>query len=1426
MHIASFCEGEVSFADRSKSRRLQVLVDTGATSANYISKTCLDEMRNSLEQGKVKPIKGVVTLGDSQTKIQIEEAVYLNVGLFDPEQEKHMADCVFQVMETGHDLVIGLPTIMRSFIPLLVSLLENGKKYLPTKPSEHSLFQSICSQGNKETINADELDMIKDSIERLDHILSMQAAISNDREKREKYLHPKEQYKLDQMCKQRNPKSELMKDLQRKLPNVDYVLRESSSFNSTILIDGEKPSEDMIPAWSKETEIAEELEGLYEPIQMQDAFNMLSKPRDERIEEYKKLLPEKISSQCSPRLIELLMAEEIIEIFVPTEWTGMNFDPLELDFLDSLTENFRTANNARHVNPRLMEHAYKEFRRLMGYMYQYSTSPIASPLHIAPKATPPYIRFCGDYTQLNNFIRCHHGYTPMIKHLITKIYGYKVFAEIDLTNAFHQIRIGDKTSAKLSIQTPWGQVQPKFMPEGVAPASIYLQDKMREIFHDMPTVIYMWDNILVLGEDQENLVDNLIPFFQRCKEYNLKLKMAKSTFGFEQVSFFGYDVRHNSYCLGEDRKETLRNIKFPTSLKGMQSFLGMAVFFNTHVPGYANIVAPLYDMTKKNFDWNNMNDQTRSKYIEVFNHAKSTILDAQNLYYPDYSLRWRLQTDACNTGYGGVLLQMRPQKDGSELPEPIAYISKKFSTRAAEWDTHKQESYAIYYCVKKLSYLLRGKYFELETDHRNLQWMEKSEDPVIIRIRAYLQTFIKVIRHISAAKNKVADYLSREDFTVNHLSYMLNNMLTTRNYPQTNPEERVGLSCNSDWRKVGGIEPQSVYSPTDLKSVPHTNEDQLYSSEPTHQENATNKADVRIQEAFKTVHNGRIGHGGAARTWKLLNTHYPGHQIPFKLVQEFVTTCPICIKTRIKAANTIPPMYRTIKTRSKAIGIDHTSVTPADTSEGYDHLTVIVDLVTGMTRMYPRRELTAEGTAECVIDFVITYGLYTEWHTDPGSDFMSEVMRLVTKYLGLETHVVSLVDRHESNGVERVIREVLRHLSALVNEERTRSRWARKTTIKCIEFILNNSQLSEKGNYTAYTLMYGTGNGASDILESILKGEANQAWPQLLKDLDEEIRYVQEVSWKYQQKLIEERKEGNQSKNKYAKGDLILHVPQKYIKHDKLNPKHTGPYKVSNHSKNDISCVHLADPTIAKEFHVSEVALWVGTELEAEEAARWDSDVYVVTKVLGHRGNIYVKTHMEFLLEYKDGEKVWMPYGKRKDMIDSTLEALQIYCVHTPELYTFCMNDRVARRYIRENMRKLDEIDIKMGNIFYLDIRWYSWVKDGSERNTWFQDLALPNKDVTIYVSKCEAGAKVNGGKQVRIYDTTLGDELLFNSYDLLRFAYRKEVGNCVLVDQEMVDRYNMNNLQNVSKLGENDLEEDDDKYYETVIQMEVSHLK
>ena len=53
-----------------------------------------------------------------------------------------------------------------------------------------------------------------------------------------------------------------------------------------------------------------------------------------------------------------------------------------------------------------MENAKAEFTRLKNYIYADSNSPIASPLVIAPKATTPFIRLCGNYRKINKYIKC------------------------------------------------------------------------------------------------------------------------------------------------------------------------------------------------------------------------------------------------------------------------------------------------------------------------------------------------------------------------------------------------------------------------------------------------------------------------------------------------------------------------------------------------------------------------------------------------------------------------------------------------------------------------------------------------------------------------------------------------------------------------------------------------------------------------------------------------------------------------------------------------------------------------------------------------------------------------------------------------------------------------------------------------------------
>ena len=69
-------------------------------------------------------------------------------------------------------------------------------------------------------------------------------------------------------------------------------------------------------------------------------------------------------------------------------------------------KDFRSSCRARPINPKLYQAVKDEFQRLRGYFYVPSDSKVVSPLVIAPKATPPYVRFCGDYVKVNTMIDC------------------------------------------------------------------------------------------------------------------------------------------------------------------------------------------------------------------------------------------------------------------------------------------------------------------------------------------------------------------------------------------------------------------------------------------------------------------------------------------------------------------------------------------------------------------------------------------------------------------------------------------------------------------------------------------------------------------------------------------------------------------------------------------------------------------------------------------------------------------------------------------------------------------------------------------------------------------------------------------------------------------------------------------------------------
>jgi hypothetical protein len=263
------------------------------------------------------------------------------------------------------------------------------------------------------------------------------------------------------------------------------------------------------------------------------------------------------STQVAPEFSAAAPVYELLNnklsVFCPSDWTGISgIDPIEFEWTDDCPTEYRP--KLRIVNSKLWEAAEKEVKRLQTYLWVPSTSNIASPLVIASKATDPWIRNCIDLTYMNKFMKLPAFPMKHVLQNLNKIRGFKYFLDLDLTNGYHQLKLGPKTSEKLSVITWWGLFRPLFMPEGAKPAAQIFQHVMNDVFKGFEEfLIVIMDNVLVLCHDYQDAYHKLELVLNRCLERNVKLKFSKSWLGFSKVNFYGYVCEGNSYRLSDER---------------------------------------------------------------------------------------------------------------------------------------------------------------------------------------------------------------------------------------------------------------------------------------------------------------------------------------------------------------------------------------------------------------------------------------------------------------------------------------------------------------------------------------------------------------------------------------------------------------------------------------------------------------------------------------------------------------------------------------------------------------------------------------------------------------------------------------------------------------------------------------------------------
>ena len=171
-------------------------------------------------------------------------------------------------------------------------------------------------------------------------------------------------------------------------------------------------------------------------------------------------------------------------------------DPIHLNVDKDMPKERKI--NSRSIPFSMLENYTKELNRLQTYLYTESKSPIVSAMVPAEKKTAPFVRLCGDYRWVNKYLLLEHAYMPDVREQLSRLKGFNYYVELDLTNSFHQFPLDRESSELLSLLTVNGALRPKFMPEGIKPASSILQNQMVKMFKEFSDfVIVIFDNIVI-----------------------------------------------------------------------------------------------------------------------------------------------------------------------------------------------------------------------------------------------------------------------------------------------------------------------------------------------------------------------------------------------------------------------------------------------------------------------------------------------------------------------------------------------------------------------------------------------------------------------------------------------------------------------------------------------------------------------------------------------------------------------------------------------------------------------------------------------------------------------------------------------------------------------------------------------------------------
>ena len=347
-----------------------------------------------------------------------------------------------------------------------------------------------------------------------------------------------------------------------------------------------------------------------------------------------------------------------------------------------------------------------------------------APVVMVPKKDGTY-RFCVDYRGINAVTKKDVYPLPRIDDCLDRLAGMKWFTVLDAKAGYWQLRVDPNSRDKTAFMTKHGLYRFIGMPFGLtnAPASFQrLMDALLAGLTWQECLVFI-DDILIFAPTLPELIVRLRSVLMRLRG-KIKLGGKKCQLFRRQLEYLGHDISEKGVATTGRIVEAVKKFEAPTTVKGIQSFMGLCNFYRRFVKDFGKISKPLHDLTKGQPKGSAAKVEWNSAAESAFQELKKRLTSAPILAWPDFKLPFTLYTDGSGDGLGAVLSQKFA--DGEKV---IAYFSRLTSPTECNYSATELECLAVVQAVKEFSHYLRGSTFTLVTDHWALKWLKDLKEP-------------------------------------------------------------------------------------------------------------------------------------------------------------------------------------------------------------------------------------------------------------------------------------------------------------------------------------------------------------------------------------------------------------------------------------------------------------------------------------------------------------------------------------------------------------------------------------------------------------------------------------------------------------------------------------------------------------------------